>query len=150
MIKNNAKPSYLKVAIKVAIFLTGAFLWLTTAYAIIEIEAEEAGDYYGSDAYKVNQCNEYYYEKQYDELFDFMHLYEAYDERYDVYWEVMNAYIDLQEYYKWKSVSETDIEDAREMEQMYKEKVIERSNNPSFPQNQKYLDDFVEMLKEAD
>lgn len=147
MRKNTGKPSTLKNVLKAFLVLGLAVNWLYVAFAMVEMAFEESTDYYNSDAFLVNQCDKYYYERKYDELFEHMHLYDTYDEMYDVYWEVMDAYVDLQEYLKWKKVSVDDITDARKMEQLYYDKVTEAAHNCRFPQNQKYLDDFVEMLE---
>ncbi len=147
MRKNTGKPSTLKNVLKAFLVLGLAVNWLYVAFAMVEMAFEESTDYYNSDAFLVNQCDKYYYERKYDELFEHMHLYDTYDEMYDVYWEVMDAYVDLQEYLKWKKVSADDITDARKMEKLYYDKVTEAAHNCRFPQNQKYLDDFVEMLE---
>lgn len=148
MTDNKTFPLIIKVIQKIIIFLILLVVWVIFAVSILQLFFEESTDYYNSDAYKINACDEYYYEKEYDELFEFMNLYETYDEMYDVYWEVMDAYVDLQEYKKWASVSETDMEDAGEMAALYKSKVIAAAENCRFPQNQKYLDGFVEMLSQ--
>ena len=61
-----------------------------------------------------------------------------------MYWEGLDAYIASKECLKWKNISDSEIEDAREMEKYYCDKVEEAAKNCRFPQNQKYLDDFVE------
>lgn len=147
MRKNTGKPSTLKNVLKAFLVLVLAVNWLYVAFTMVEMAFEESTDYYNSDAFLVNQCDKYYYEKEYAELFEHMHLYDTYDEMYDVYWEVLDAYVDLQEYLKWQKVASEDIEDAREMEEFYYNKVLESAKNCQFPQNQKYLDDFVEMLE---
>lgn len=141
------QPSTLKNVLKALLVLLMAVNWLYTAFAIVHLTFEEGTDYYNTDAFLINRCDQLYYQKQYDELFEHMHLYNTYDEKYDVYWEVLDAYTDLQEYLKWQKVSETAIEDAREMEKYYYDKVLKASQNCRFPQNQRYLDDFVEMLE---
>lgn len=147
MRRNAKKPSVFKMILKSIFVLGMATGWLFTAVSLVWMAFEEATDYFNTDAYLINRCDEYYYEREYAELLDYMHLYDAYDERYDVYWEVLDAYVDLQEYQKWQKVSETDIEDARKMEEMYFDRVKEAAKNCHFPQNQKYLDDFVERLQ---
>ncbi len=147
MRRNAKKPSVFKMILKSIFVLGMAIGWLFTAVSLVWMAFEEATDYFNSDAYLINRCDEYYYEKEYAELLDYMHLYDAYDEKYDVYWEVLDAYVDLKEYQKWQKVSETDIEDARKMEDMYFDKVKAAAKNCHFPQNQKYLDDFVESLQ---
>lgn len=147
MRKRNDKPSVWKLILKLVLFTTLAITWIFNAIGLVWLTFEEGTDYYNSDAFLVNQCDKYYYEKEYAELFEHMHLYDTYDEMYDVYWEVLDAYVDLQEYLKWQKVASEDIEDAREMEEFYYNKVLESAKNCQFPQNQKYLDDFVEMLE---
>ncbi len=146
MKQENVARSYGILVGKLFLFLLGAMIWFSLALFTIRYVKEESTDYYNSEAFIVNECDEYYYEKKYAELYEFLNLYKAYDEKYAVYWEVTNAYIDLQEYLKWKKVSKEEISNAREMEKLYKEKVINYAKNPAFPQNQKYLDNFVEML----
>ena len=146
MKQENVARSYGILVGKLSLFLFGAMIWFSLALFTIRYVKEESTDYYNSEAFIVNECDEYYYEKKYAELYEFLNLYKAYDEKYAVYWEVTNAYIDLQEYLKWKKVSKEEISNAREMEKLYKEKVINYAKNPAFPQNQKYLDNFVEML----
>lgn len=141
---------YIKFSIKMLIFLGGAFLWIVTVISIVDTSVEEMTDYYGTDAYIVNTLDEYYYEKDYGKLYDYMNLYEAYEDTYDVYWEVMDTYIDMKEYQKWSKVSDEQIKGAKEMMEMYQNKVIESAKTPTFPQNQKYLNEFVEMLDEAE
>lgn len=148
MMKRNAKkPSVIKMIIKSIFVVSMTVGWLFTAVSLVWMVFEEGTDYHNSDAYRINRCDEYYYEKDYAKLLDYMNLYKTYDETYDVYWEVLDAYVDLQEYLKWKKVSEADMADARKMEKQYYDKVMEAAGNCRFPQNQKYLDDFAESLQ---
>ena len=147
MTKKMRQPSTMKNVLKAILVIILAVNWLYMAFAIVGLVFEEETDYYNTDAFLMNRCDEFYYEKQYDELFEHMHLYDNYDEKYDVYWEVMDAYVNLQEYLKWKNVSETDISDASKMQDMYHNRVVNAAISCRFPQNQKYLDDFVEMLE---
>lgn len=147
MRRNAKNPSVIKMILKTIFVLGMAIGWLFTAVSLVWMVFEEATDYYDSDVYRMNRCDEYYYEKDYAEMLDYMNLYQMYDEKYDVYWEVVDAYVDLQEYLKWQKVSETDIADARKMEKQYYDKVMAAAGNCHFPQNQKYLDDFVESLQ---
>lgn len=136
-----------KVIWKILLVLVFGGMWISFAFHVVEMQFNESTDYYNSDAFYINQCDEYYFERKYDELFEHMNLYDTYGEEYDIYWEVMDAYINLQEYFKWKEVAEEQIEDARKMEDMYYQKVIEACENCRFSQNKKYLDDFVKSLE---
>ena len=148
MRRKNDRPSWLKIVLKTFAVLFFGGMWILFGIFLIVTQFEEGTDYYNSEAFYINECDEYYYERKYDELLEFMHLYDTYDDKYDVYWEVMGAYIDLQEYLKWKQVSGEDIEDARKMEELYYNKVLNACKNCRFPQNQIYLNDFAERLKQ--
>ena len=105
MRRNAKKPSVIKMILKTIFVLGMAIGWLFTAVSLVWMVFEEATDYYDSDAYRMNRCDEYYYEKDYAEMLDYMNLYQMYDEKYDVYWEVVDAYVDLQEYLKLNFLS---------------------------------------------
>lgn len=147
MKRKEKRPSTFKNILKAGFVLFLAGNWLYVAIFLVSDTFEERTDYYGEEARLINYFDEYYYEKQYDELYDYMHLYNAYDDKYDVYWEVLDAYVDSVECLKWRKVSESQIEDAGEMEQYYYDKVLEAAKNCRFPQNQKYLEDFAESLQ---
>lgn len=147
MKRKEKRPSTFKYILKAGFVLFLAGNWLYVAIFLVSDTFEERTDYYGEEARLINYFDEYYYEKQYDELYDYMHLYNAYDDKYDVYWEVLDAYVDSVECLKWRKVSESQIEDAGEMEQYYYDKVLEAAKNCRFPQNQKYLEDFAESLQ---
>lgn len=140
---------YIKFAVKLLVFLLGAYIWVMLVYSMVNSTVDELTGYYNSDAFIVNTLDEYYYEKQYGNLYDDLILFQAQDDMYDVYWEVMNAYIDVQEYRKWSKVPVERMEEAEQMAEKYRNKVIKNAQNPKFPQNQKYLDEFVEMLDRA-
>ena len=146
MKKANNKPSVIKMALKGIASLFFMFMWIYVVIFLIGYVKEEVYDHYNEDADNINRYDRYYYEKEYYELFGYMHLHSNYDEMYDHYWEVVDAYVNLSEYKKWCMVSAEDIADAREMEEMYRQKVLDAKNNCRFPQNQKYLDDFAESL----
>lgn len=139
---------YIRFVIKLFVFLVLGFVWCKLAFGIIYSQVpSETEAYMESEAFVISLCDKYYYEMNYENLFEILCIYSAYDEQYDVYWEVMDAYIALQECEKWQKISEDDIADARIMEKMYHNQVIEAYENCRFPQNQKFLDDFVEMLE---
>ena len=147
MKKKTSKPSGLKIAFKIFLVFILAYSWLYGAFAMLESIWEEGRDRYEQDYMLVNWYDEYYYEKQYGELLDHMNLYDSYDEKFDVYWEVVDTYIDYLEWEKWSKISEETFSDAREMEKMYYDKVMNASKNCRFSRNQKYLDDFAKSMQ---
>lgn len=146
MMQKKAGRIYGKAVLKTVVFLFGIMMWIITLVSAVEMAAGEITESFETDAYTVNRCDELYYEKQYGKLLEFMNLYETYDERYDVYWEVVNAYIDVTEYIKWTKVSDEQMKNASYMQEFYKNKVLSNAQNPKFSQNRKYLDEFVKML----
>lgn len=89
--KKKPLPLTVKIVIKiVAIFITG---WLLTMVGIFTIEniAESTEDD-NNMARMVNQCDSYYYEKDYGELRDILTLYDLYDDEFQVYWDAVDAY----------------------------------------------------------
>lgn len=147
MKRKTKRPSTFKNILKAGFVLFLAGNWLYIAVFLVCDTFEDRMDYYEEDAQLINRFDEFYHEKKYDELYDTMHLYHTYDDKYDVYWEVLDAYVDSVECLKWKKVSESQIEDAGEMEKYYYDKVVEAAKKSRFPQNQKYLDDFVESVQ---
>ena len=147
MRKNTSKPSGFKITIKLIAAFLLAYLWLYIAFAMIGEIWEESKDKAEQDYMLINWCDEYYYEKDYGRLLDYLKLYDAYDEKYDVYWEVVDAYTNYLEWEKWSKISEETFNDARAMEEMYYDKVMNASKNCRFSQNQKYIDDFAKSMQ---
>ena len=85
MRRKNDRPSWLKIVLKTFAVLFFGGMWILFGIFLIVTQFEEGTDYYNSEAFYINECDEYYYERKYDELLEFMHLYDTYDDKYDVY-----------------------------------------------------------------
>ena len=82
----------------------------------------------------IHECDQYYYEKQYGQLREYLYSNKLYDEPYDVYWEMINGYADYIEYVTYKKG--INLQKTEE----YKKKVIQNANRCRYEKNQKELD----------
>lgn len=137
MNRNKKQPTALGIIIKSLIlsflvFILGGIMIFTITYVFI-------GDYETSEADIVNGCNGYYYEKEYGELRNYLLLFDAFGENYDMYWEIVDGYGDYMQYVQWSSTSEDDVSGSSEMAEHYRKKVEENVNNCKFSQNEEQL-----------
>lgn len=82
----------------------------------------------------IHECDQYYYEKQYGQLREYLYSNKLYDEPFDVYWEMVNGYADYIEYVTYKKG--INLQKTEE----YKKKVIQNANRCRYEKNQKELD----------
>lgn len=82
----------------------------------------------------IHECDQYYYEKQYGQLREYLYSNKLYDEPYDAYWEMVNGYTDYIEYVTYKKG--INLQKTEE----YKKKVIQNANRCRYEKNQKELD----------
>lgn len=82
----------------------------------------------------LHECDQYYYEKQYGQLREYLYSNKLYDEPFDVYWEMVNGYADYIEYVTYKKG--INLQKTEE----YKKKVIQNANRCRYEKNQKELD----------
>ena len=92
----------------------------------------------------IDVCNRYYYEKKYGELMDHMCLFDTYDEEFDVYWEMADAYRDCVEYEQWASITEEEFPGSSEMAEKYRQKIIDNTDNCRFEENRTRLEELRE------
>ena len=140
MMKNSSKPpSVLKIICKglIACFL----LWSLLSFMISTIAyVGEENSFNRNLTEQVNSCERYYYEKEYVELREYLLLYNAYDEVFASYWEIVDGYSDYMQYQQWMATPVERVPETAEMVQEYREKIIENARNCSFERNQKQLD----------
>lgn len=132
-------PSIFKIVCKglAAFFL----LWILLYFMIYTIGfvADENG-FNRNLAEQVDCCNRYYYEKEYVELREYLLLYDAYDETFDMYWEIVDGYCDYMQYQQWAATPADRVPESIGMMEEYREKIMGNAQNCSFAQNQKQLD----------
>ena len=74
MKRKEKRPSTFKNILKAGFVLFLAGNWLYVAIFLVCDTFEDSKDYYEKEARLINYFDEYYYEKQYDELHNYMHL----------------------------------------------------------------------------
>lgn len=146
MIKNGKQsPAPLKLVIKsLAVFFL-LCMFLMNLKAMIEIFDEDIL-HKDNAAYVVNVCNRYYYEHDYARLREYLWLYDAYDECFDVYWEIADGYSDYMQYKQWSATPENRVENSTEMAEFYRKKVSGNVENCKFEQNREILKNFAEAV----
>lgn len=126
-----------------------AVLFLISLFEIIPAVVEDAAwdaKYYSKDN-MIRQCEENYYDRDFEGLLWYMNLYELYDEDYDIYWEAVNAYNDYVSWHAWKgTLVSGEMEEAAQKEAEARKRVEENARNCEFKKNQRILDGFVERV----
>ena len=95
--KKNARkmPTTAKLVIKTVIAVVLGLFFIFMAIGTVATVAEEYVEYSDDMAAMINTCNRSYYEKDYSELLDSLILWELYQDEFDNYWEVCDAYQEL-------------------------------------------------------
>jgi len=101
-----------------------------------------------STADVIERCDAVYYEEKYSDLWHDLRLYDAYDENFDVYWEMVNGYRDYMQYKQWVTTPVDKIPESTEMAESYRKKVIENAENCKFDQNKKKLAAYAKEITE--
>lgn len=139
----NDNKIMIRIVIKGIVLSLVSLTFFLTAIAVIGLVADE---YDTTKADIVDRCNDYYYDKEYGDLYDYLILYDAYDEAYDVYWEIIDGYVNYIECAKWSAVSLDDVPDADKMAALYKEKLQKCIADCKFDKNKRELERFATML----
>ena len=134
-----ATPSAGKLTIKTILaILIGMFvglLGMTVLYGI----SEDFVDYGDDTAAMINNCNRYYYEKDYGSLRDSLTTWSLYSEEYDKYWEICDAYA---QYVQCIEYAEMDgMEDELKLAQAELGLMAQQCR---FAENQNRLDQFAQ------
>lgn len=129
-------------------FIVAVFFLISLIQMIftsIEDAAWEAE--YNSKNNMIRQCDEDYYDRDFAGLLWYLKLYDLYDEDYDIYWEIVNAYNDYVSWHAWKETLESgEMPEAMQKEAEARQKVEENARNCEFTKNQKILNGFVERV----
>lgn len=149
--QNNAKkmnePSICKIVIKacITIFVLCIFVYITSF--TIQFVAENSYDA-ADETGLIRHCDTYLYEKDYLSLYDELYSNQAYDEKYDIYWEAANGYMDYVQYVQYQKAVEKGNEDSEIYLEEYKEKVLENEEDCRFEQNKEQLESYAKLVSE--
>lgn len=108
-------------------------------------------------------CEEMYVDRDYEELYDEMHLYRLSGEDYDMYWEMVYGFADYTMYKEYEAIADREqvsltyaLDDEKnnmiqfdvtEKLQEYRKKVIQNANNCKYERNKRYLTEFADKVK---
>ena len=136
-LKMNMIPSTEKLVIKtiIAILIGGVLFLFSTA--LIYGLSEDFVDYGDDTAAMINNCNRYYYEKQYGELRDSLTLWGLYSEDFDKYWEICDAYELYIQCYEYAGLP-----DGHDKLSILQAELGNRSRQCRFAENQNKLEQF--------
>ena len=122
---------------------------------------------YSGKEYYLSRCEEEYLNRDYPQLYDTLYLYDLYDEEYDKYWEIVQAYEDYALYQNYKKLVEEGKEqisikvpeneeeykkefsvefNAKELCDKYYKKITKDIEKCKFPQNERYLNEMKNNL----
>lgn len=130
---------WIKVIIKALI----SFNILFGLFAFIVGYVVDRNDTWES-SYTEEMAQEYYEEGRYGYLRMLLHLYDFYDEKFDVYWEAVDGYRDYQEALQYKQSGDEEEKEA------IVEKVIGNARKCKFESNQTILDTWAKEVQQED
>lgn len=136
-----------KICIKaVLLFVISFSLFMTLIITLGNIFGSKY-KYNTSKAEIIGMCNRSYSDRNYGDLYDILLLYDAYDDQFDVYWEMVDGYNNYIEYVKWSEADAKGVADAAVMASSYKEKLKECIDNCTSDRNKKELEKFANKMK---
>lgn len=138
-------PPIWKIIIKTCITLFVIYCFLAFTAFTIHFFAEssfEATD----EAQTIRYCDTYFYEKDYLSLYSELYMKALYDEKYDMYWEAANGYMDYSQYIQYQNAVKKGIKDSEIYLEKYKQKVLENERDCKFEQNKKQLEEYVKLI----
>ena len=142
---NNSAPLFFKVTIKIIIsILLIIFIILSLKFLLFAVvEHNEFNQYMdiGDNADHVNVCDNCYYNGEYGVLYDTLCLYDMYGEKYNQYWEIVNGYIDYEDYLMYHNAGNE--EKASEL----KAKVLDNFNNCNYNDNKRILEKYKNAIE---
>lgn len=140
------RPSILKILLRgVCIFFVGLFVY-GMCWGILNLVEEE--DYLDVDTVDmVRWCDDDYYGRNYADLYDMLTLYDLEGETYDKYWDLVNGYIDYQNYIMWEKAEAAGVENAVSYVEEYYNKVESNAVNCKYPLHKPSLQQFFEEIK---
>lgn len=104
-------PSVAKLALKAVAAAVLAFFLIMLL--LVTIESVGSGMYGATDADLVSWCEDDYYARNYENLYETLTLFDLYDtETYGVYWEAVEGYDLLIDYETWSNADDTARADA--------------------------------------
>jgi hypothetical protein len=147
--KKNKKATNISIIARtiLAMFL-GYMLMTLLAFTIDEIK-----DGTENTTENLNRCERYYTDRDFDGLADVLQLYDTFDERFDIYWEVTEAYQEYMSYLQWHDLELTtdgayvSADEASANAEKALQSLEEMAANPVSERNRQPINNFLEQAK---
>ena len=126
-----------------------SFLIIFTIYQFITMKIEDAWDdaRFNSTEQRLESCDRYYYDRDFERLYDQLCLFELYGEEFDLYWEAVDGYWDYLQYTMWKGAYEQgQLAEAEEKMQSFRDKVCRNAEQCEFKKNQRLLNGYRDLV----
>ena len=135
------QPSVLRIGLRIiTIFLSGLFLY-GMCFGVLMLADDDYDDVSEKDL--IRWCDNDYYARDYDRLYETLNLYDLSDKRYDKYWDLINAYIYYENYLMWEKAAAAGLENAAEHMEMYYDLLTRSAEACEYPLHKGTIEDFL-------
>lgn len=141
----NRPPSVAWIVVKILFILIGILFWGTMLAVLWDGATEET--LWESDlTHYVSDCDEYFYEKQYEKLRDELKTFNLTDPVFDKYWEAAEGYEDYVLYIQYEKAQAAGYKESDALVEEYKQRVLANAENVEFSENEKQLMGYAEEI----
>lgn len=138
------QPSVLRIGLRIiAIFLAGFFLY-GMCYGVFMLADDDYDDVSEKDL--IRWCDDDYYARDYDRLYETLSLYDLSGERYDKYWDLVNSYICYENYLMWEKAEAAGINNATEHMEEYYDLLNQSAETCAYPLHKETIEGFVKEI----
>lgn len=106
-------------------------------------DAKYKSDRLVDGAGQMNRLEEDYLDKDYGDLYDRLSMFELTSEAYDVYWEIAEAAIALENLKQWHRGEKKGLDGSPEKKEYYYKEVLSHAQNCKFERNRAELERFA-------
>lgn len=127
--------SILLIAMLVGLYFAGFGLVKAVTYKSNRIGSEER---------HLNNAEENYVEREYGRLYDRLSMFSLTTEEFEVYWEIANAAVALENFRQWHRAEQKGLAGSAEKKEHYYNEVLSYAENCKFERNRAELERFAE------
>lgn len=98
----------------------------------------------GREDRHLNNAEENYVEKEYGRLYDRLSMFSLTSEKFDVYWEVAEAAVALEDFKQWHRAEQKGLAGSAEKKEYYYNEVMAYARDCKFERNRRELNRFAE------
>ncbi len=157
-------------------FILKTFLCIFILFMLIGIAIELPSSVryelkYSGKEYHLSNCERDYIDRNYEELYSTLFIYNLYDDAYGKYWEIVKGYEDYVMYTNYKNLLDMGIEqenleisenekdyreavqvefDAAQLCEKYRKKVLQDARDCKYQENERYFNEITAKLGDID